>query len=412
MNEKLKCVLCEKDAEATKLPGKSESSVECNTCKNYELDHFFEKAYTSMEKEKRAMISAYIRECFEFGKEPPKLGDPDNLEEIIREYENKTIDEKVENLIWYLRKKSKEFGDSVSFDAERDYPITYSLSPQGFTKIRDLAIEKGLLDWPARGTGLKLTGFGWEEGEKLEKEVEMEMKEKREQFLIKLNELVGGDISEFIETIKVGEEIGIDRSLAFNFVRYFRQKGLIEHRNDADSVISITPEGIDEVDRFKSDTSAPSLEKVEYLGNDIFIVHGHDTEPKVSIARFIEKLGLKAIILHEMPNIGRTIIEKFEDYSNVGYAVVLLTPDDLGTTKDKKDELKSRARQNVIFELGYFIGKLGRKRVCVLHKGNVEIPSDYEGILYLKMDQEGVWTYKLAREMKEGGIKIDLNKLP
>jgi len=112
-----------------------------------------------------------------------------------------------------------------------------------------------------------------------------------------------------------------------------------------------------------------------------------------------------------MANKGRTIIEKFEDHSNVGYAVVLLTPDDLGATKDKKDELKPRARQNVIFELGYFIGKLGRKRVCVLHMENVEIPSDYKGILYLKMDKDDAWTHKLAREIKEGGIKIDLAKI-
>ncbi len=252
---------------------------------------------------------------------------------------------------------------------------------------------------------------GWEKAEKLEKKVEMEMKEKRNQFLIKLDELAGRYINEFIESMKIGEEIDIDRSLTFNFVRYFEQKGFIKLRNDQSSTISITTEGIDEVDRLKSDISAPSLDKNKYPGNDIFIVHGHDTEAKVSVARFIEKLGLNAKILHEMPNKGRTIIEKFEDYSNVGYAVVLLTPDDLGATKGKEDKLKPRARQNVIFELGYFIGKLGRKRVCVLHKENVEIPSDYTGILYLKMDKEDAWTHKLAREMKEGGIKIDPAKL-
>jgi predicted nucleotide-binding protein len=112
-----------------------------------------------------------------------------------------------------------------------------------------------------------------------------------------------------------------------------------------------------------------------------------------------------------MPNIGRTLIEKFEDYSNVGFVVVLLTPDDLGTSKDKREELKPRARQNVIFELGFFVGKLGRERVCVLYKENVEIPSDYEGMLYVKMDKSDGWKAKLAREMKEVGIKIDPVKL-
>lgn len=126
--------------------------------------------------------------------------------------------------------------------------------------------------------------------------------------------------------------------------------------------------------------------------------------------RQVEKLGLNTIILHEIPNIGRTIIEKFEDHSNVGFAVVLLTPDDLGTAKDKREELNPRARQNVIFELGYFIGKLGRRRVCVLHKENVEIPSDYEGILYVEMDKGGGWKQKLVKEMIEVGIKIDPSK--
>ncbi|MEE8356570.1 MAG: nucleotide-binding protein, partial [Anaerolineales bacterium] len=99
----------------------------------------------------------------------------------------------------------------------------------------------------------------------------------------------------------------------------------------------------------------------------IFIVHGRDEEAKDSLARFLEKLGLEVIILHEQPNQGRTIIEKFEDYSDVGFAVVLLTPDDIGGRANDL-ELLPRARQNVVFELGFFIGALGRERVCALHK--------------------------------------------
>lgn len=117
--------------------------------------------------------------CFLFrqwGAPQPVLGYPD--EEIITEYENKTLDEKLENLIWYIKKKSSQFGDSVSQDARKDYPITYSLSPEGFTKIRDLAIKNGLLDWPARGTGLKLKEEGWKLGTELMK------REQRKQPLI------------------------------------------------------------------------------------------------------------------------------------------------------------------------------------------------------------------------------------
>jgi predicted nucleotide-binding protein len=147
------------------------------------------------------------------------------------------------------------------------------------------------------------------------------------------------------------------------------------------------------------------------VSQEIFVVHGHDESSKESAARFVEKIGLTAIILHERPNAGRTIIEKFEDYSNVGFTIVLLTPDDVGAPKDKPNETEFRARQNVILELGYFMGKLGRGRVCALYKEGVEIPSDYQGVLYIPMDPAGVWKMQLAKEIMNAGIEVDLKKL-
>ena len=147
------------------------------------------------------------------------------------------------------------------------------------------------------------------------------------------------------------------------------------------------------------------------MANDIFIVHGHDEAAKQSVARFIERLELRAVVLHEQPNAGRTIIEKFEEYSNVGFAIVLLTPDDIGCPRGKPDEKKPRSRQNVIFELGFFIGKLGRERVCALYKEGVEIPSDFQGVLYIEMDTRGGWQLELAREIKHVGIEVDMNKV-
>jgi predicted nucleotide-binding protein len=146
----------------------------------------------------------------------------------------------------------------------------------------------------------------------------------------------------------------------------------------------------------------------------IFIVHGRDEEMKQAVARTLEKLDLEPIILHEQPSKGRTIIEKFEDYSDVSYAIVLLSPDDLAYPKDSSSEkAKYRARQNVIFELGFFIGKLGRERVCALYKKaeNFEIPTDYEGVIYIPYDKEGGWKLKLAQELKTCSFDIDANKL-
>jgi predicted nucleotide-binding protein len=145
------------------------------------------------------------------------------------------------------------------------------------------------------------------------------------------------------------------------------------------------------------------------LGQDVFIVHGHNEAAKEAVSRFIEKLGFTAIILHEQPNGGRTVIEKIEDYSNVGFAIILLTPDDIGGTSDKPDEIKPRARQNVILELGYFFAKLGRQRVCALYK-DVELPSDIYGVLYIPIDDGGAWRLSLVKEMIYAGYSVDMNK--
>lgn len=143
---------------------------------------------------------------------------------------------------------------------------------------------------------------------------------------------------------------------------------------------------------------------------DVFIVHGHDSEAKLEIARFLEKLRLNPIILHELPDKGRTIIEKFEANTNVCFAIVLLTPDDIGHPRDDASKAKPRARQNVILELGFFVGRLGRHRVCALRKGDIEIPTDYSGVLYKTLDEQGGWKFELAREIKQAGIEIDVNR--
>ena len=143
--------------------------------------------------------------------------------------------------------------------------------------------------------------------------------------------------------------------------------------------------------------------------NMIFIVHGKDNELKETVARFVQNIGLEPIILHEQANSSNTIIEKLEKYSNVSFAIVLLTPDDWGGISSEKKILNKRARQNVILELGYFIGKLGRSNVCALKKDEIELPSDYHGILYINVDSEGAWKTKLAQEIVESGIKINLD---
>jgi predicted nucleotide-binding protein len=169
----------------------------------------------------------------------------------------------------------------------------------------------------------------------------------------------------------------------------------------------------DEYDFPESESDTEDSEEIENAEKDlssVFIVHGHDGEAKERTARFIEKLGLKAIILHEQASRGRTIIEKIEKYSNVGFGIVLYTPDDLGNVQQEAEDgqLKPRARQNVVLEHGFLMGKIGRENVVPLVVGDVELPNDISGMVYIS-DKD--WQVHIAKEMKDAGYEIDFNKL-
>nr|WP_301273870.1 nucleotide-binding protein [Acetobacter cerevisiae] len=144
--------------------------------------------------------------------------------------------------------------------------------------------------------------------------------------------------------------------------------------------------------------------------NKIFVVHGRDNGTKETVARFLEQQGLQPVILHEQPSRGMTIPEKLIANSDVGFAVVLLTPDDVGRAKTDTEE-KPRARQNVMLELGYFVGRLGRDKVCALLKDTVELPSDYVGVVYVSWDDADAWKMELAKEMHAAGYDVDFNKV-
>jgi len=144
--------------------------------------------------------------------------------------------------------------------------------------------------------------------------------------------------------------------------------------------------------------------------NRIFIVHGQDVAARESTARFIERLGFEAVILHEQANRGGTIIEKIEANRDVGFAIVLLTPDDEGR-RIGDSNLESRARQNVLLELGYFMAYLGRPNVCAIRRGDVNIPSDFAGVVWTDLDSAGAWKTSLGRELAAAGYSVDWNKV-
>ena len=159
---------------------------------------------------------------------------------------------------------------------------------------------------------------------------------------------------------------------------------------------------------FEDENSNANVEKNGLLNNKVFVVHGHDGELKEKVARRLEQQDIEAIILSEQVNRGRTIIEKIEAYSDVHRAIALFTQDDIGAAKEEKENQKYRARQNVVFEAGYFMGYLGRENVILIADENVEIPGDLSGMVYTTKDN---WEFELLKELNAIGMKIDMNKL-
>ena len=188
---------------------------------------------------------------------------------------------------------------------------------------------------------------------------------------------------------------------ALNIVRSLIRQKFIKGYIDWDS--------IHQVELLREMNMPVGLEGATSENRNVFVVHGHDSHLKEAVARFIERLGFNAIIIAERPSAGRTIIEQVENYSNVQYAVVLLTPDDLPASDS--GSAYARARQNVVFELGFFVGRLGRSRVHCLRKGETELFSDIDGVIWTPVDDTGTgWRIRLAQEMAAAGIPVDLNK--
>jgi len=207
------------------------------------------------------------------------------------------------------------------------------------------------------------------------------------------------------------QKFGDEESFAFNFSYTYYSSGrkIIDHIHAL--VRNLIIPFIRDYKQYINSQVQSSVEvKMPISNKKVFIVHGHDENTLNKVARLIEQLGLEAIILHEQANRGKTIIEKIEAHSDVGFAVVLLTPDDLGKAYSA-EELLPRARQNVILELGYFMGKIGRERVCALKMDNLEIPSDYFGVVWTNLDSAGAWKFLLAKELKEIGYTLDTSKL-
>jgi predicted nucleotide-binding protein len=190
-----------------------------------------------------------------------------------------------------------------------------------------------------------------------------------------------------------------------------REMGYVENLRSQPAIgitfSGLTPHGHDFLERNREKPSPPSTLVTETVSNKVFIVHGHDEAAKNEIALFLSSIGLEPIILHLRPNGGRGLLTKFrEESEGASFAVVLMTPDDEGGAVGTAAR-RTRARQNVVFELGFFIGQLGPAKVAALVKDDVENPSDFDGIAYTKFDSGGRWKTELARELHHANVPFD-----
>lgn len=241
---------------------------------------------------------------------------------------------------------------------------------------------------------------------------------KKEPFLLKGTHI---DLQEYpqmiiVQTRKAVHGFAEDRARALNPFPILMgpsgaDKFFIERRDTKDDV---TTSFIERMQKVVDEETHPKVRLADtdvVKNKKVFIVHGHDDELKESAARLVEKIGLEAVILHEQANEGLTIIQKLEKQADVGYAIILYTPCDEGRKKGSRNS-KPRARQNVVFEHGLFMGKLGARHVCALRKSEVEMPSDAQGILYIEVkDGSNEWKHEVAKELKNAGYDVDLNKI-
>jgi predicted nucleotide-binding protein len=205
--------------------------------------------------------------------------------------------------------------------------------------------------------------------------------------------------------VLLAEEIGDPRRLRGELDDYV---GALKR---FDSLLDLVPESSEARNSTRILVKEGLLDARVTDGRTVFVVHGHDHASRDTVELFLRRVGMNPIILAERPSRGNTVIEKIEREGVCNFAVVLLTPDDKGGPVDADPSTyRERARQNVLLELGFFIGRIGRDKVCALYKGDVEIPSDYSGVVWVRLDEAGGWKRELGKELEAVGLPVELSK--
>ncbi len=224
------------------------------------------------------------------------------------------------------------------------------------------------------------------------------------------------DSIELINTEGVRSELPVRAAVDIKSFEKISERELTQPTSDSfGAYVSVLKSIESRLTAVESKLDRPSDQSEKQFSRRVFIVHGHDGELKIDLARLLEKLEFEPIILHEQPDKGETIFSKLRDeMSDVGFAFIILSPDDIGGVASRAEELQARARQNVVFEHGLFCGQLGPSRICAIRKGDVEIPSDLHGVLYKTLPiggNIGSIAFDIVKELRAAGYIVDANKV-
>jgi predicted nucleotide-binding protein len=233
---------------------------------------------------------------------------------------------------------------------------------------------------------------------------------------VEYSKLLLSNSIKLIGTGEVQSELPIRSAVDIKSFEKISERELTQPTSDSvGAYISVLKSIESRLTAVESKLDHPSGQSEKQFSRRIFIVHGHDGELKIDLARFLEKLEFEPIILHEQPDKGETIFSKLRDeMSDVGFAFIILSPDDVGGIASRTEELRARARQNVVFEHGLFCGQLGPSRICAIRKGDVEIPSDLHGVLYKTLPIGGNISsiaFDIVKELRAAGYIVDANKV-
>lgn len=425
-----RCALCNREAHVSANDLNDTLGVECDRCGHFCASFEVIPYLATAGPEGKCLLSGRTREEFERNPSRPLTITTKNYEGLITTAP-KTVRGKASKLVGAIRRRTRFFGHKVVIKPELDCALAYAEGPAELRAVLDDLQEEGRVkrhsgtmfgleytlskqdfDDPTPRESPQAIDDASELGTRQRVDV-MDVREKDPEVL--RDQILATALSawestgQYVEVDVIAKELRLSLDVVEGHLGILRDRDMLDLADTLNEPPSV--QFTEAQKQAAKERIAAQQQRNERVALPrVFVVHGHNQELLQTVARFLERMDFDPIILFEQEGRGQTIIEKLERHSSVPFAVVLMTADDLGKGA-REEKCKPRARQNVVLELGYFIGKLDRSKVAVLYEESVEMPSDYHGVEYIPLDRNQAWKVRLAKELRAAGFPVDMNKL-